>query len=112
MVILTVIISVYFNVTMAWILYYLYNSFTSVLPWSTCNNHWNTKQCYALGGTNLSLGNETANNFSNLYALSNVTMSYSNLNDNITGTHLLSNQTILEEKLTASEEFWRYVHVF
>ncbi|XP_052063515.1 sodium- and chloride-dependent glycine transporter 2-like isoform X2 [Mytilus californianus] len=108
MVILTVIISVYFNVTMAWILYYLYNSFTSILPWSTCNNHWNTDQCYALGGYNVSLGNETANNFTNQSGLSNVTMSYPKLDENLTGPHLFLNQTILEEKLTASEEFWRY----
>ncbi|KAK3592462.1 hypothetical protein CHS0354_001581 [Potamilus streckersoni] len=46
MIILTGIVSIYYNVIIAWTLYYLVMSFNSVLPWSTCDNYWNTVFCY------------------------------------------------------------------
>ncbi|GAB1602649.1 hypothetical protein Ahia01_000544500, partial [Argonauta hians] len=30
---------------LSWALFYLFNSFKSVLPWSNCNNAWNTNHC-------------------------------------------------------------------
>lgn len=33
---------IYFNVILAWALYYLFASFTSELPWAHCNNDFNT----------------------------------------------------------------------
>ncbi|XP_078400368.1 sodium-dependent noradrenaline transporter isoform X1 [Cetorhinus maximus] len=35
----------YYNVIIAWSLYYLFSSFTSDLPWVHCNNHWNSRNC-------------------------------------------------------------------
>lgn len=37
--------NIYYNVILAWGFYYLFASFTSVLPWSHCNNQWNTPNC-------------------------------------------------------------------
>ncbi|ELU08111.1 hypothetical protein CAPTEDRAFT_166533 [Capitella teleta] len=40
--------NVYYNVIMAWGFYYLFASFASIttyLPWTTCDNEWNTKTC-------------------------------------------------------------------
>ena len=37
-------------VVLAWALYYLYMSFTDVLPWDNCNNWWNTKHCVSSTG--------------------------------------------------------------
>lgn len=36
----------FYNVIIAWALYYFFASFTTKLPWTTCNNTWNTKECY------------------------------------------------------------------
>ena len=38
-------VSFYYNVIIGWSVYYLSNSFSWQLPWSTCNNTWNTEYC-------------------------------------------------------------------
>lgn len=35
----------YYNVIIAWSLYYFIHSFSSILPWTTCNNLWNSPDC-------------------------------------------------------------------
>ena len=36
----------FYNVIIAWALYFFVSSFTAVLPWTMCNNTWNTDDCY------------------------------------------------------------------
>ncbi|KAI0215060.1 Sodium- and chloride-dependent glycine transporter 2 [Lamellibrachia satsuma] len=45
MVIISAIVCIYYNMIIAWTLHYFFNSFMAVLPWSTCNNEWNTDHC-------------------------------------------------------------------
>jgi len=45
MVMTNTMIGVYYNVIISWVLYFLFSSFTSELPWSSCNNTWNTILC-------------------------------------------------------------------
>ncbi|CAG2201374.1 unnamed protein product [Mytilus edulis] len=79
MVIVSAIFCIYFNVMMGYVLYFLYHSLTSVLPWSTCDNEWNTEFCYISQTTNTSTSN------------------ISSITGNNTG----------DLKMSSSEEFWR-----
>ncbi|KAB7503845.1 Sodium-dependent serotonin transporter [Armadillidium nasatum] len=37
--------AMYYNTILAWSLYYLIASFSSELPWTSCDNDWNTLNC-------------------------------------------------------------------
>ncbi|XP_069785384.1 creatine transporter-like isoform X2 [Narcine bancroftii] len=43
----------YYILVLAWSCFYLAHSFSSPLPWASCNNTWNTAACYE-GGANAS----------------------------------------------------------
>ncbi|XP_046544144.1 sodium- and chloride-dependent glycine transporter 1-like [Haliotis rubra] len=83
--------SVLYNVIVSWSIYYIYKSFSSVLPWTTCDNWWNTPLCVN------KLGN-----------VSSISVSQAN------STHLdderlqYSSWRKANVTLTASEEFWQY----
>lgn len=44
-IIIALYVGFYYNVIIAWSLYYLFSSFTSDLPWQHCNNTWNSNMC-------------------------------------------------------------------
>ncbi|XP_078602404.1 sodium-dependent proline transporter-like isoform X2 [Branchiostoma floridae x Branchiostoma japonicum] len=48
---------IYYNMIIAWALYYLFASFTSVLPWHHCGHWWNSDACVESWG----VANKTAN---------------------------------------------------
>ncbi|XP_053721049.1 sodium-dependent noradrenaline transporter [Synchiropus splendidus] len=51
----------YYNVIIAWSLYYLFSSMTAELPWLNCGNYWNSENCTDPGAINGSvLGNGTS----------------------------------------------------
>uniref|UniRef100_A0A8C6PHB1 Transporter n=1 Tax=Nothobranchius furzeri TaxID=105023 RepID=A0A8C6PHB1_NOTFU len=44
-IIIALYVGFYYNVIIAWSLYYLFSSMTSELPWLTCDNYWNSPNC-------------------------------------------------------------------
>jgi solute carrier family 6 GABA transporter-like protein 6/8/11/12/13 len=39
------LLNIYYIIILAWDLYYASHAFTAILPWSHCNNTWNTYRC-------------------------------------------------------------------
>ncbi|XP_017476557.1 PREDICTED: sodium-dependent dopamine transporter-like [Rhagoletis zephyria] len=44
-------VDLYYNVIIAWAMHFFIKSFTAELPWTTCNNPWNTKQCFEISNS-------------------------------------------------------------
>lgn len=49
-------LNVYYIVILAWNLFYLFQSFSKVLPWSVCTNWWNSECCTVEMGMNNATG--------------------------------------------------------
>ena len=45
MALFSMLLSSYYSVVMSWAMLYLGSSFSSQLPWTHCNNTWNTEFC-------------------------------------------------------------------
>ncbi|XP_020791109.1 solute carrier family 6 member 4b [Boleophthalmus pectinirostris] len=58
--IIALYVSFYYNTIIAWALFYFYSSFSTTLPWTNCDNVWNTPNCTNYFGLN----NVTWTNFS------------------------------------------------
>ncbi|EDV22254.1 uncharacterized protein TRIADDRAFT_59303 [Trichoplax adhaerens] len=52
MITLCFFMSIFHVVPMVWSLHYFINSFQPVLPWTTCNNTWNTNHCISVNDIN------------------------------------------------------------
>ncbi|XP_067145487.1 sodium-dependent dopamine transporter [Centruroides vittatus] len=44
-VLIALYVDFYYNIIIAWALYFFFASFTKKLPWTSCNNEWNTDNC-------------------------------------------------------------------
>ena len=43
-------IGLYYNMIIAWTIYYFFASFTSSLPWQYCDNDYNDEKCFSFSG--------------------------------------------------------------
>ncbi|KAK7082302.1 hypothetical protein SK128_004895 [Halocaridina rubra] len=57
-VVMSFLLGTYYNVIIAWAIYYLFESFTSELPWSNCDPAW-AINCFDAWGTNTTVPNGT-----------------------------------------------------
>lgn len=108
MLIMSAIVTIYYNAILTWVLFYLGSSFTSDLPWATCNNKWNTLQCVKRGSLNstqyhyniTSSLSSTSTLFHDNITNSLTTGSYVNYSTNSTSS------TVFKVR-TPAEEFWQ-----
>ena len=42
MFLISLYIGTYYNIILSWAFFYIFSSFSSSLPWSSCDNWWNT----------------------------------------------------------------------
>ncbi|XP_050417113.1 sodium- and chloride-dependent glycine transporter 1 [Patella vulgata] len=101
MVIISGIVCIYYNIIIAWTLYYLFVSMQSVLPWSNCDNDWNTEQCALREhGNNTILSNYSTNgNFTTLF-----NDTFTSINGTVIS--VMSNATTMS-RVPPSKEYWQ-----
>ncbi|KAI0240679.1 Sodium- and chloride-dependent glycine transporter 1 [Lamellibrachia satsuma] len=47
----SLLVSCYYNVIIAWAIFYMFASFNPMLPWASCNKSWNSASCHRWGDT-------------------------------------------------------------
>ncbi|XP_074644545.1 sodium-dependent dopamine transporter-like [Tubulanus polymorphus] len=62
-------VSIYYNVIIGWSFFYLFHSFRASLPWTSCDNEWNTDRCRTSWATGTGNGVSAAAEFFERYVL-------------------------------------------
>ncbi|CDQ56483.1 unnamed protein product [Oncorhynchus mykiss] len=92
MMVVSTYIGIYYNVVICIAFYYFFSSMTNLLPWTYCNNPWNTPTCN---------GVVTPTGINN--TLANVTRSL------VTGAAEVAVEVVNKTKRTSpSEEYWKH----
>jgi len=90
------LVCIYYNVIIATALYYLFASLQKTLPWSTCDNPWNTPSCGDPVSLNATSWNST---------FSNVTYLLDGANSTVFPE--LENNTFIGNRTSPSDEYFR-----
>lgn len=91
------VVTLYYNIINTWTLYYLGSSFISPLPWTGCNNEWNTPTCFKKSSIlSTRIGNDTGHD---LYNASSTISPDQNAT-------VLSVVRFPSNSTTSQEEFW------
>ena len=95
------LVCVYYNIIIAWCLYYLFLSMAKDVPWKSCGNWWNTDKCLAgaIPKSNCSaIANSTAALVNGTAALANGTAAVANAT--------VSNCTTATDYTSPPLEYW------
>ncbi|XP_041359744.1 sodium- and chloride-dependent glycine transporter 2-like isoform X3 [Gigantopelta aegis] len=110
MVMVSSLISMYYNMIIAWCIYYIIRSCSTMMPWMTCTNWWNTALCVeeTASATTYVTNVTNVRNYSD--HLTNVTFPIGPVGSNVsaeadTGADAWKNDTLSH---TSLEEFWQY----
>ncbi|VDI51145.1 Hypothetical predicted protein [Mytilus galloprovincialis] len=91
---------VIYTIINAWILYYIGHSFVSPLPWTTCDNEWNSPNCISHQGY------KCQSKYHNMTTKeTDAVTSYKQYNASLVNSTVVC--TTNGSWITASEEFWR-----
>ncbi|XP_013926608.1 PREDICTED: sodium- and chloride-dependent neutral and basic amino acid transporter B(0+)-like [Thamnophis sirtalis] len=97
MVVISTFVTIYYNVIIAYSLYYLFASFQRVVPWNDCNATWADHRCSKTPlvlSCNVTMGNTIMN------------MSYPEvLSKNLT---CIPDSQVFEDSQLPSEQYWNY----
>lgn len=88
MMVVSTYIGIYYNVVICIAFYYFFMSMTNLLPWTYCNNPWNTPDCSGVVGSSHRLNASLANATTSLVA----------------GVSEVVNRT---KRTSPSEEYWK-----
>ncbi|XP_071947995.1 sodium- and chloride-dependent glycine transporter 2-like [Antedon mediterranea] len=111
MVMVSIYVGVYYNVIIMYAIYYIFASFTKVLPWAGCRHEWNTDYCNEVFDECIS--SQGIMNFSNacvnLTSLSDLDLDLYNITEE-NGVFDISNYSdpFAESRRRASEEYWKF----
>ena len=100
---ISAICTVYYNMIIAWVLYYLGSSFASTLPWGNCDNSWNTLFCSdrtvntSISGNISTFGHDATSHL----------LSMGGNDTNLISLGALFNGTGMGKFKTPAEEFWQ-----
>ncbi|KAL0122368.1 hypothetical protein PUN28_007235 [Cardiocondyla obscurior] len=94
----------YYNVIIAWSLRYFFASFATMLPWTSCDNDWNTPLCrefdanisYALEDMTSEINENFGNNTRLLVDLGSDAVAQSTMDNHTSAAHEYFNRAILE----------------
>ncbi len=88
MMVVSTYIGIYYNVVICIAFYYFFMSMTNLLPWTYCNNPWNTPDCSGVVGSSHQLNASLVNATTSLVA----------------GVSEVVNRT---KRTSPSEEYWK-----
>lgn len=86
MMVVSTYIGIYYNVVICIAFYYFFMSMTNLLPWTYCNNPWNTPDCSGVVGKDSTLNTSLAN-----------------------VTSLVTEAVNRTKRTSPSEEYWKWV---
>ncbi|XP_033127169.1 sodium- and chloride-dependent glycine transporter 2-like isoform X2 [Anneissia japonica] len=112
MLMVSIYVGVYYNVIIMYAIYYIFASFTKVLPWAGCHHAWNTEYCNELFDECLEKQGimNMSNVCVNVSSLSDLEMDLYNISTGEDGVLDISNYSdpFEDSRRRASEEYWKF----